>query len=1261
MKIKKMCSKISLFVAMLLCFTNLFLIFSETAYASEDRSYPHSISLSLSRSGNRVNYTVRISVTEVINYDGPNGGAFFDAEGEADVTLSYNGETISLGSFTYDAARGSCTVFTKSGSFSCSGGVTVTARFEYLWGGDQWNDWTGFNSSATKTLGADSSGGGSSGGGSGGSSGGGSSGGTTEFRASVGIKFVPTSASTGKVVYSCRVEDEDTLMFYYWLKQKKPYNDTLKKVDDDLLFSYYDDYHEDSYDVTTNESGRVYYVDYQFLHGSTHGLHKCSNDLTIPASYSLSYNLNGGSGSIPDSKKVWSNYSVSVSSVSPTRNGYIFTGWNTSANGSGTSYKAGDNISLSKNITLYAQWKLSTAPVTCIDILGSNPYGKELSRQTVTKTIGTTIRGSSFNTKFSNPLTSDAAYCIKKGYKYTGDSGQITVSAGSNIVYRYFEKAPTTYTVNHWLQNIGSNPNAYNSSNYTLKDSEKNLSAVTGSTVTGVIRSYVGFTSPSKAPTAICNADGSTVINIYYTRNKYSIGQKDSNGKLHLINGLGIQSTSGAGSYYYEQSVTINAVVKPGYKWTNWTDFNNNFSLVTNTRAYTFKMPAHDLIYRANAVPRDDTKFVVNHWKQNVRSDVDSLNSSNYTLADTDYYMGTTDTSVTPPLKTYIGFTAYAGVSTANDEAVKKADSSGIPMTVNINGDGTRVINYYYSRNEYSVGVPDPSVNPDDGSNPPLILNCGTGIESTSGAGVYQFEEKVNINAVVKPGYTWSEWIDNSSVPTLTNGKESEKSYTFSMPANDVMFTATATPNNNTAYTVNHWKQNVNTDSQTYDKDDYVNGYTLADTDHLKGTTDTSATPPLRTYTGFTAYTGNTLANNEEESVATTSIPMTVNINGDGSRVINYYYTRNTYTVGIPDAGSNSGSDIKFILNCGTGIESTSGGGIYQYEQSVSIDAVVKPGYTWVNWTDDNDNKQQVAMTQQFKFNMPAKDVVYTANARPNKYTVIYVQNKPAEETDNEVYGTMRDTECTYDLHGIVASTCRYTLKGWDFVEWNTEPDGSGTSYKEGDELYNLTTVDNDTIPLYAIWIKQIKWTGKLSTRSSREKNIYEIARESTAEELAETNSWNNGRLFRTNILSKLQQDLDSEALTLKEFSAMTGKLDITWDKEYFKEISYDFSIPVDIKLDEGPYIVSSGNNYTVTFNEDDYPADADREYTIYFVVPYEEESDVIEDKEYLAYCDITVKYHTKTSETRRVYFNTEELDLSHIRSRIRYQPGQKD
>ena len=86
--------------------------------------------------------------------------------------------------------------------------------------------------------------------------------------------------------------------------------------------------------------------------------------VTFVPHYQLHYNANGGSGSMPSlptdavsCEETDANRTVTVSSCifdAPT--GHYFTGWNTKADGNGTPYSAGNNHTLTGDITLYAQW-----------------------------------------------------------------------------------------------------------------------------------------------------------------------------------------------------------------------------------------------------------------------------------------------------------------------------------------------------------------------------------------------------------------------------------------------------------------------------------------------------------------------------------------------------------------------------------------------------------------------------------------------------------------------------------------------------------------------------------------------------------------------------------------------------------------------------------------------------------------------------------------------------------------------------------------
>jgi uncharacterized repeat protein (TIGR02543 family) len=73
--------------------------------------------------------------------------------------------------------------------------------------------------------------------------------------------------------------------------------------------------------------------------------------------YALAYNGNGSDGGTAPVGGTY-NYNTMVPAAANTftRGGYIFTGWNTALNGSGTPYAVGANISMIANVTLYAQW-----------------------------------------------------------------------------------------------------------------------------------------------------------------------------------------------------------------------------------------------------------------------------------------------------------------------------------------------------------------------------------------------------------------------------------------------------------------------------------------------------------------------------------------------------------------------------------------------------------------------------------------------------------------------------------------------------------------------------------------------------------------------------------------------------------------------------------------------------------------------------------------------------------------------------------------
>ena len=68
----------------------------------------------------------------------------------------------------------------------------------------------------------------------------------------------------------------------------------------------------------------------------------------------LRYNANGGKG-VPNTISVEKDTNVSVSTVTPKRNGYLFLGWSLTKTGR-VSYQKGNTLKLEEDTVLYAIW-----------------------------------------------------------------------------------------------------------------------------------------------------------------------------------------------------------------------------------------------------------------------------------------------------------------------------------------------------------------------------------------------------------------------------------------------------------------------------------------------------------------------------------------------------------------------------------------------------------------------------------------------------------------------------------------------------------------------------------------------------------------------------------------------------------------------------------------------------------------------------------------------------------------------------------------
>ncbi len=86
---------------------------------------------------------------------------------------------------------------------------------------------------------------------------------------------------------------------------------------------------------------------------------QAAKDVTIEslAAYTLTYNANGGSGVMAGVSGLAGDGVVVLPSAFTAPAGFVFSGWNTRADGSGTAYAPGATVTLTGDMTLYAQYK----------------------------------------------------------------------------------------------------------------------------------------------------------------------------------------------------------------------------------------------------------------------------------------------------------------------------------------------------------------------------------------------------------------------------------------------------------------------------------------------------------------------------------------------------------------------------------------------------------------------------------------------------------------------------------------------------------------------------------------------------------------------------------------------------------------------------------------------------------------------------------------------------------------------------------------
>ena len=137
--------------------------------------------------------------------------------------------------------------------------------------------------------------------------------------------------------------------------------------------------------------------------------------------YVVTYNANGGDGTMAEQTVPADNASIKISTNTFTRTGYTFNGWKTQTNG-GSSYTAGTSYTITSDLTLYAQWKANTYTIT---LNGNNGSGHTAS---VTATYNSATLSPS---TITNPTR--AGYTFGGWYSASGGAGSMVIGIDGEL------------------------------------------------------------------------------------------------------------------------------------------------------------------------------------------------------------------------------------------------------------------------------------------------------------------------------------------------------------------------------------------------------------------------------------------------------------------------------------------------------------------------------------------------------------------------------------------------------------------------------------------------------------------------------------------------------------------------------------------------------------------------------------------------------------------------------------------------------------
>lgn len=243
---------------------------------------------------------------------------------------------------------------------------------------------------------------------------------------------------------------------------------------------------------------------------------------------------------------------------------------------------------------------------------------------------------------------------------YTPDPAVVHVEASETAIYTVtYQPAEVEFTVKHYQQNVSNDE-------YTLVDTESKKGYTKSPVGSDLGKTYDGFDRLLYDTTTEIAADGSTVVEIKYDRKYYLMN-------FDLDGGYGVEPIYAR----FGAPINVGEPTKPGYTFKGWDKEIPKTMPAENTTSYKAKWEI------------GTSGFTVVFWYENA-------NDNGYSVAGT--YK---PANVNPGTEKKSG--DYKNQSFTGRDDKHFTYNAAKAETVTVKGDGSTVLNVYYTRNTYTL------------------------------------------------------------------------------------------------------------------------------------------------------------------------------------------------------------------------------------------------------------------------------------------------------------------------------------------------------------------------------------------------------------------------------------------------------------------------------------------------------------------------------------------------------------------------------